>query len=106
MTRPYTSTERNNSKLYRPETTDRRGDYVFANSSSWPSDRAVASDISVANAVWRVYLEPQEGWRPAWERGLMAAVVLCSAMFAGLVGIIMASWAQQRKLLDEVMVRG
>lgn len=55
--------------------------------------------------MWRVFLEPEEGWRPAWEQGLVAAVVLASLIMALLVGIIMASWAQQRRLLGDVLVR-
>lgn len=105
MTRPYTSSERGDPELFRPEWTDRRGDYVFANSSRWPSPRAVASDVPVGNSLWRLYLEPEAGWRPAWERGVLAAVALASALMAALVGVIMASWAQQRHLLDEVMDR-
>ncbi|KAI8471632.1 MAG: hypothetical protein J3K34DRAFT_416719, partial [Monoraphidium minutum] len=103
MTRAYTATERNDSSLYRPESTDRNDQYVFANSSVWPSGDAVGSDINIGNSLWHVYLEPEEGWRPPWERGLIATVVLASAVTAGLVGVIMASWAQQRRLLGSVM---
>jgi hypothetical protein len=53
----------------------------------------------------QVYLEPWAGWRPPWERGLIAAVVLGNALVAMLVGMITASWAQQRRLLGTVMVR-
>ena len=56
MTRPYTSSERDNSSLARPEWTDRHGQHVFANSSVWPGEDAVASDISIGNALWKVYL--------------------------------------------------
>jgi len=52
-----------------------------------------------------VYLEPWDGWRPNWERPLIAAVVLSNAIVAALVGMIAASWAQQRRLLNDVMVR-
>jgi len=47
MTRPYTASERNNTELYKPQWTDRYGDYVFAASPRWPSERAVASNISI-----------------------------------------------------------
>lgn len=106
MTRPYTATERNDSQLYKPEWTDRYGQYFFANSSRWPSDKAVASDIHIGNAVWRVYLEPQDGWRPSWEHGAIAAVVLGSLILSLLVAIIMALWSKQHQLLGDVMVRG
>jgi hypothetical protein len=49
--------------------------------------------------------EPEDGWRPPWERGLIAAVVLVSGVVAALVGVITASWAQRRRLLSTVMVR-
>jgi hypothetical protein len=52
----------------------------------------------------QVYLEPQGGWRPHWERGTIAAVVLGNLLVAVLVGMLMASWAQQQRLLEEVMV--
>jgi hypothetical protein len=55
--------------------------------------------------VWQVYLEPEEGWRPDWEKGVMAAVVLGCLLMSLLVGIIMASWAEQIRLLGDVMVR-
>ncbi|KIY94478.1 hypothetical protein MNEG_13483 [Monoraphidium neglectum] len=103
MTRPYTSSELNDSSLHRPEWTNRRGQFVFANSSAWPSGGAVESNISLGNAVWRAYLEPEDGWRPPWERGLIAAVVLVSGVVAALVGVITASWAQRRRLLSTVM---
>jgi hypothetical protein len=54
MTRPYTATERDNSKLFRPELTWSNGDFVFANSSRWPSNQAVQSTIQIANAEWQV----------------------------------------------------
>lgn len=55
MTRPYTATELNNTLLMRPESTDGWGDFVFANSSSWPSQNdAVESQIVLGNAVWKV----------------------------------------------------
>lgn len=54
--------------------------------------------------VAQVYLEPVDGWRPPWEAGVIAAVVLGSLLVSILVGIIMASWAQQQCLLGEVMV--
>lgn len=47
MTRPYTASERADSQLYEPEWTDRYDDYVFAASPHWPSDKAVASNISI-----------------------------------------------------------
>jgi hypothetical protein len=53
-----------------------------------------------------VYLEPEGGWRPPWEQGVIAAVVLGSGLLAAMVGIIAASWAQQKRLLGNVMVRG
>lgn len=57
MTRPYTATEVNDSKLARPEWTDIRGDYVWANSSTWPDQRsAVASSINIGNATWQASL--------------------------------------------------
>jgi CHASE1-domain containing sensor protein len=104
MTRPYTATERDNAKLFRPELTFLNGEFVFSNSSKWPGQQAVQSTIHIANADWQVFLEPALGWRPAWERGLMATAVLGAAIIAVLVGTIMASWAQQQKLLGEVMV--
>lgn len=106
MTRAYTATERNDSKLYRPEWTAADGDYIFANSSSWPSQRnAVSRPIHIGNAQWELYLEPQGGWRPSWEHGAIAAVVLGSAVLALLVATIMALWAQQQRLLGDVLVR-
>jgi hypothetical protein len=60
---------------------------------------------AAANAVWQVYLEPEEGWRPEWEQGVLAAVVLGCLLMSLLVGIIMASWAEQIRLLGDVMVR-
>lgn len=104
MTRPYTSTERNNSELFRPEWTW-GGDYVFANSSVWPTRSAVAQPIAVGSSTWTVYLEPDRGWRPPWETGLLAGVALAAAVTAALVGTIAASWAQQRRLLRTVTVR-
>eukprot|EP00878_Enallax_costatus_P013393 GHUV01014005.1.p1 GENE.GHUV01014005.1~~GHUV01014005.1.p1 ORF type:complete len:832 (+),score=111.45 GHUV01014005.1:893-3388(+) len=98
MTRPYTSTEKQN-----PALTARNGQFVFANSTRWPSQNAVKTDIHIANAAWEVYLEPQSGWRPSWEKGLIAVAVLCSFVVAVLVATIMASWAQQQKLLGDVM---
>ena len=56
MTRPYTSSELANASLARPEWTSPAGDFVFANSSAWPSAGAAASDIPIGNAVWRLYL--------------------------------------------------
>jgi hypothetical protein len=143
MTRPYTASERNDSKLYNPSWTDSYDDYVFAASPSWPGqDKAVSQNISIGaqgrsprlaagavlqavlhhlldccvllaaavtactgNAVWRVFLEPQDGWRPSWVRGVIASVVLGCLLMSTLVGIIMASWAQQARLLGDVMVR-
>ncbi|WIA08278.1 hypothetical protein OEZ85_007721 [Tetradesmus obliquus] len=106
MTRPYTATERNDSKLYRPEWTAADGEYIFANSSSWPSQRtAVSRPIHIGNAQWELYLEPQGGWRPSWEHGAIAAVVLGSAVLALLVATIMALWAQQQRLLGDVLER-
>jgi len=32
----------------------RYGAYVFANSSKWPSAKAVESDINIGNSVWKV----------------------------------------------------
>lgn len=61
---------------------------------------------AAANAVWQVYLEPEDGWRPDWEKGVMAAVVLGCLLMSLLVGIIMASWAEQIRLLGDVMVSG
>jgi hypothetical protein len=91
--------------LYRPESTDEFGDYVFANSSSWPSQKgASASEIKLANAIWKVYLEPEGGWRPPWEDGLIAAVILGNLIVALMVAIIMALWAQQAHLLGNVLV--
>lgn len=60
--------------------------------------------ITTANAVWQVYLEPEQGWRPEWEHGVMAAVVLGCLLMSLLVGIIMASWAEQKRLLGDVLV--
>lgn len=62
-------------------------------------------DLLSANAGWQVYLEPEDGWRPDWEKGVMAAVVLGCLLMSLLVGIIMASWAEQIRLLGDVMVR-
>lgn len=59
---------------------------------------------AAANAVWQVYLEPEAGWRPVWEKGVMAAVVLGCLLMALMVGIIMASWAEQQRLLGDVLV--
>lgn len=56
--------------------------------------------------MWRVFLEPQGGWRPTWVRGVIASVVLGCLLMSTLVGIIMASWAQQARLLGDVMVSG
>lgn len=48
MTRPYTASERNDSKLYNPTWTDSYDDYVFAASPSWPGqDKAVSQNISI-----------------------------------------------------------
>ena len=105
MTRPYTSTERGDPSLYRPESTDEFDDYVFANSSTWPSQEdAIQSEIKLANAVWKVYLEPAQGWRPPWEQGLIGAVIIGNLILAVLVAIIMALWAQQARLLGDVLV--
>ena len=105
MTRPYTSTERENPLLYRPELTDEFGDFAFANSSTWPNQKdAIQSEIKLANAVWKVYLQPEQGWRPSWEQGLIAAVIVGSFVMGILVAIIMALWAQQARLLGEVLV--
>jgi hypothetical protein len=60
--------------------------------------------IKIVLCCWQVFLEPALGWRPAWERGLMATAVLGSVIIAVLVGTILASWAQQQKLLAKVMV--
>jgi CHASE1-domain containing sensor protein len=106
MTRPYTATERNDSKLYRPEWTAADGDYIFANSSRWPQQSTgVSRPIHIGNAVWEVYLEPEGGWRPSWEQGAIAAVVLGSVILSLLVATIMALWAQQQQLLGDVLVR-
>jgi hypothetical protein len=106
MTRPYTATERNDSKLYRPEWTDKDDEYIFANSSRWPAQAtAVRQPIHIGNAVWEVYLEPQGGWRPSWEQGAIAAVVLGSWILSLLVATIMALWVQQQRLLGDVLVR-
>jgi hypothetical protein len=56
--------------------------------------------------VWTVYLSPVDGWYPGWERGLVALVVLGSFVLAVLIAIIMASWAQQGRLLQDVLVGG
>jgi hypothetical protein len=61
--------------------------------------------LAAANAVWQVYLEPEAGWRPVWEKGVMAAVVLGCLLLSLLVGILMASWAEQQRLLGDVLVR-
>jgi hypothetical protein len=60
---------------------------------------------AAANAVWQVYLEPEAGWRPVWEKSVMAAVVLGCLLMSLLVGILMASWAEQQRLLGDVLVR-
>lgn len=99
MTRPYTSTE-----TQIPTLTAHNGQFAFANSSQWPSQNSVKTELQIANGLWEVYLEPQDGWRPDWEQGLIAAVVLGSFMVAALVAIIMASWAQQQRLLGDVLV--
>uniref|UniRef100_A0A383VFW0 Protein kinase domain-containing protein n=1 Tax=Tetradesmus obliquus TaxID=3088 RepID=A0A383VFW0_TETOB len=106
MTRPYTATERDNSKLFKPQSTlPLNGEFVFSNSSTWPGRQAVQSTIHIANADWQVFLEPAAGWRPAWEKGLAATAVLGAGIIGVLVGTILASWAQQQKLLGEVMER-
>jgi hypothetical protein len=106
MTRPYTATERNDSRLYRPEWTDVNDEYIFANSSRWPAQAtAVKQPIHIGNAVWEVYLEPQGGWRPSWEQGAIAAVVLDSLVLSLLVATSMALWVQQQRLLGDVLVR-
>lgn len=53
--------------------------------------------------MWQVYLEPEGGWRPDWEKGVLAAVVLGCLLMSLLVGIIMASWAEQRRLFGDVL---
>ena len=62
------------------------------------------SEIKLANAVWKVYLEPEHGWRPFWEQGLIGAVIIGNFILAVLVAIIMALWAQQARLLGDVLV--
>jgi hypothetical protein len=104
MTRPYTATELGNTTLHQPRWTW-LGQYVFANSSRWPSASAVQSDINLGSAIWQLYLEPADGWRPGWERPATAAVVLGSGLMALMVGLIAASWAQQQHLLGAVLVR-
>lgn len=79
MTRPYTATEFTDESLNRPEWTDRYGDYVFANSSDWPSALAVSSLISIGSSEWKVrlhiltratFLEHISGWCPSCEHDL------------------------------------
>jgi hypothetical protein len=53
MTRPYTASERNDSKLFQPTWTY-RGDYVFANSSTWPGHNPVMSEINIGSSIWKV----------------------------------------------------
>ncbi len=57
----------------------------------------------ISNAVWTLYLEPEAGWTPSWQTGMIVLVVLGSTVLALLVAVIMASWAQQKRLLNEVM---
>jgi hypothetical protein len=53
MTRPYTTSERNDARLFVPATTDAFGDFIFAVSSGARLDQsqAVAKDISIG-AAW------------------------------------------------------
>lgn len=100
MTRPYAVDETRDTTL-----TSSIGDFVFANSSTWPSDTSIATEIKAADAVWKVYLEPLEGWRPSWEKGLNAAVILGSFIVAALVQALLHFHLLQRRLLQAYVVR-
>jgi hypothetical protein len=69
----------------------------------WGASRSTPRLVQVSNAVWTIYLEPQEGWNPSWKNGMIILVVLGSFVLALLVAVIMASWVEQKRLLGEVM---
>ncbi|GFH21021.1 uncharacterized protein HaLaN_18240, partial [Haematococcus lacustris] len=94
MTRPWTTTEAKPAGAG-PE-------YVFC-ASKPPPRNPVQVPLEVSNNKWTVYLEPAEGWTPAWKTGMLVLVVLGSGVLAILIAIIMASWAQQRALLKDVL---
>lgn len=94
MTRPWTTTE--------VKPAGAGPEYVFC-ASKPPPRNPVQVPLEVSNNNWTVYLEPAEGWTPAWEAGMIVLVVLGSGVLAILIAIIMASWAQQRALLKDVL---
>ena len=76
MTRPYTATELSDPALHEPEWTDRHGQYVFANSSTWPSAMAVKSELHITNSCWQVRWVAVQ-LRPPWR--LLAVLLRVSA---------------------------
>ncbi|KAJ9524730.1 hypothetical protein QJQ45_024366 [Haematococcus lacustris] len=94
MTRPWTTTE--------VKPVGAGPEYVFC-ASKPPPRNPVQVPLEVSNNNWTVYLEPAEGWTPAWEAGMIVLVVLGSGVLAILIAIIMASWAQQGALLQDVL---
>jgi hypothetical protein len=80
MTRPYTASERNDTELYKPQFTDRYGDYVFSNSSRWPSEKAVASNISIGECGGHTVISRDSSSRLA-SRNVISKQHCCAPAF-------------------------
>ncbi|KAG2447582.1 hypothetical protein HYH02_007505 [Chlamydomonas schloesseri] len=65
----------------------------------------VSVAVVLPNALWRLYLGKQDGWAPAWRAGLLALVVMGSAVVAGLLFGLLVSGSRHRALLEAMFPR-
>eukprot|EP00798_Chlamydomonas_sp_ICE-L_P005243 gene5242-18474_t len=58
-------------------------------------------EVNVPNAVWVLWVEPEDGWNPVWEAGLVAGVVIIALVISCLLGAFLWMHARQGELLQE-----
>ncbi|KXZ55656.1 hypothetical protein GPECTOR_2g1206 [Gonium pectorale] len=53
--------------------------------------------------LWLLRVSPEDGWRPAWYDGIVAAVVVVAAVFAALVFAVMVQRRKHQALLQALL---
>jgi hypothetical protein len=82
--------------------------YISSNTGRLPaafSDRAVFATSSVFSSVWGFTLEKPGGWRPAWEGGVIAGVVLLSVILAVFAFLLLLERSLHLELLYSMLPR-
>jgi hypothetical protein len=82
--------------------------YVYTSSNTGrlptePYDRGVVATVRVFTSVWAFTVEREGGWRPAWEGGVIAGVVLLSAVLAVFAFLLLLERSLHLELLYSML---